>query len=123
MYLKKNHISTNTCRSRVSIFSTYWYLVPQSSRVTQVQARSQFEHLAGIRLVWGTLVVTPSTLKEKKLLSQFTTDNRRQLHVHVFHKKVGEIAVTLRSIFLKIFTYFVYHSVYNFLENEDSKSF
>lgn len=37
--------------------------------------------------------------------------------------KVGKIAVTLRSIFLKIFTYFVYDSVYNFLENEDSKSF
>lgn len=63
---KTHHISTNTCR--VSIFSTYWYLVPQSSRVTHVQARSQFEHLAGIRLVWGTLVVTPSTLKEKKTL-------------------------------------------------------
>lgn len=120
MYLKKtHHISTNTCR--MSIFSTYWYLVPQSSRVTQVQARSQFEHLAGIRLVWGTLVVTPSTLKEKKLLSQFTTDNRRQLHVHVFHKKVGEIAVTLRSIFLKIFTYFVYDSVYNFFRKRRFK--
>lgn len=64
--LLKTHISTNTCK--VSIFFTYWYLVPQSSRVTQVQARSQFEHLAGIRLVCGTLVVTPSTLKEKKNL-------------------------------------------------------
>lgn len=76
--LLKTHISTNTCK--VSIFFTYWYLVPQSSRVTQVQARSQFEHLAGIRLVCGTLVVTPSTLKEKKISNQFTTDNRRQLY-------------------------------------------
>lgn len=67
--LLKTHISTNTCG--VSISSTYWYLVPQSSCVTQVQARSQFEHLAGIRLVWGTLVVTPSTLKEKTFQSVY----------------------------------------------------